>query len=111
MPTAPHGTSMAAASGLLQRIDRQIRPIPEVASVFGKMGRADTATDPAPMGMAETVVMLKPRAQWRPGLSRDDLIRELDEKVRIPGMPNLWWMPVQTRTEMQSTGIRSPLGI
>jgi copper/silver efflux system protein len=92
-------------------MDREIRTVPEVASVFGKMGRADTATDPAPMGMAETVVMLKPRAQWRPGLSRDDLIRELDEKVRIPGMPNLWWMPIQTRTEMLSTGIRSPLGI
>jgi Cu(I)/Ag(I) efflux system membrane protein CusA/SilA len=111
MPTAPHGMSMAEASRVLQQMDREIRTVPEVASVFGKMGRADTATDPAPMGMAETVVMLKPRAQWRPGLSRDDLIRELDEKIRIPGMPNLWWMPIQTRTEMLSTGIRSPLGI
>ena len=111
MPTAPHGMSMAEASRVLQRMDREIRAVPEVASVFGKMGRADTATDPAPMGMAETVVMLKPRAHWRPGVSRDDVIRELDEKVRIPGMPNLWWMPIQTRTEMLSTGIRSPLGI
>ena len=111
MPTAPHGMSMAEASRVLQLMDREIRTVPEVASVFGKMGRADTATDPAPMGMAETVVMLKPRAQWRPGLSREDLIRELDAKIRIPGMPNLWWMPIQTRTEMLSTGIRSPLGI
>ncbi|MGH9885782.1 MAG: efflux RND transporter permease subunit, partial [bacterium] len=111
MPTAPHGMSMAEASRVLQRMDREIRTLPEVASVFVKMGRADTATDPAPMGMAETVVMLRPRSQWRPGLSREDLIRELDEKIRIPGMPNLWWMPIQTRTEMLSTGIRSPLGI
>jgi copper/silver efflux system protein len=111
MPTAPHGMSMTEAARVLQRMDREIRAVPEVASVFGKMGRADTATDPAPMGMAETVVMLKPRAQWRPGVSRDDLIRELDQKLRIPGMPNLWWMPIQTRTEMLSTGIRSPLGI
>src|SRR6185369_14983995 len=111
MPTAPHGMSMTEASRVLQRMDHELRKVPEVASVFGKFGRADTATDPAPMGMAETVLLLKPRSQWRPGLSRDDLIRELDEKVRFPGMPNLWWMPIQTRTEMLSTGIRSPLGI
>ena len=111
MPTAPHGMSMTEASRVLQRMDHELRKVPEVASVFGKIGRADTATDPAPMGMAETVLMLKPRSQWRPGLSRDDLIRELDDKLRFPGMPNLWWMPIQTRTEMQSTGIRSPLGI
>jgi copper/silver efflux system protein len=111
MPTAPHGMAMPEASRVLQRMDYELRKIPEVASVFGKIGRADTATDPAPMGMAETVLLLKPRSQWRPGLSRDDLIRELDDKVRFPGMPNLWWMPIQTRTEMLSTGIRSPLGI
>jgi Cu(I)/Ag(I) efflux system membrane protein CusA/SilA len=111
MPTAPHGMSMTEASRVLQRMDHDLRKIPEVASVFGKLGRADTATDPAPMGMAETVLLLKPRSEWRPGLSREDLIKELDEKVRFPGMPNLWWMPIQTRTEMLSTGIRSPLGI
>jgi Cu(I)/Ag(I) efflux system membrane protein CusA/SilA len=107
MPTAPHGMAMAEASRVLQRMDLELRKVPEVASVFGKIGRADTATDPAPMGMAETVLLLKPRSEWRPGLSRDDLIRELDDKVRFPGMPNLWWMPIQTRTEMLSTGIRS----
>src|SRR4051812_22580960 len=94
MPTAPHGMSMADASRVLQRMDYELRKVPEIASVFGKIGRADTATDPAPMGMAETVLLLKPRSEWRPGLSREDLIRELDEKVRFPGMPNLWWMPI-----------------
>ncbi|HTE50175.1 MAG TPA: CusA/CzcA family heavy metal efflux RND transporter [Kofleriaceae bacterium] len=111
MPTAPHGISMAEASRVLQRMDRQLRQFPEVVSVFGKMGRAETATDPAPMGMAETLVVLKPRSEWRDGLTWDDLIREMDEQVRYPGMPNIWWMPIQTRTEMLSTGVRSPLGI
>jgi copper/silver efflux system protein len=111
MPTAPHGMSMAEASRVLQRMDRELRQIPEVASVFGKIGRAETATDPAPMGMAETVVLLKPRSAWRPGLSREDLMAELDERLRFPGMPNVWWMPIQTRVEMLATGIRSPLGI
>jgi len=111
MPTAPHGVSMAEASQVLQRMDRQLREFPEVVSVFGKMGRADTATDPAPMSMAETLVVLKPRSAWRAGLTWDGLIAELDRKVRYPGMPNLWWMPIQTRTEMLATGVRSPLGI
>ncbi|MFW6175261.1 MAG: efflux RND transporter permease subunit, partial [Acidobacteriota bacterium] len=75
------------------------------------MGRAETPTDPAPIGMVETVVVLKPREEWRPGLTWDDLIAEMDEELRYPGMPNIWWMPIQTRTEMLSTGIRSPLGI
>jgi Cu(I)/Ag(I) efflux system membrane protein CusA/SilA len=92
-------------------MDRELKSFPEVASVFGKMGRAETATDPAPIGMVETVVVLKPREQWRPGLTWDALLREMDRKLRYPGMPGIWWMPIQTRTEMLSTGIRSPLGI
>ncbi len=111
MPTAPHGISMAEAARVVQRIDRDLRQFPEVASVFGKMGRAETATDPAPMSMAEILVVLKPRSEWRDGLTWDDLIREMDRKVRYPGMPNVWWMPIQTRTEMLATGVRSPLGI
>jgi Cu(I)/Ag(I) efflux system membrane protein CusA/SilA len=82
-----------------------------VVSVFGKMGRAETATDPAPIGMVETVIVLKPREEWRDGLTWDGLIAEMDSKLSYPGMPNIWWMPIQTRTEMLSTGIRSPLGI
>jgi Cu(I)/Ag(I) efflux system membrane protein CusA/SilA len=111
MPTAPHGMSMAEASRVLQRMDLQLRRFPEVVSVFGKMGRADTATDPAPMGMAETLVVLKPRSEWREGLTWDDLLREMDAALRYPGMPNVWWMPIQTRTEMLTTGVRAPLGI
>jgi Cu(I)/Ag(I) efflux system membrane protein CusA/SilA len=111
MPTAPPGMSVPEASRLLQIMDAKLKSVPEVERVFGKMGRAETATDPAPIGMAETVVLLKPRDQWRPGMTWESLIDELDRTVQIPGMPNLWWMPVQTRTEMQATGIRSPLGI
>ncbi|HWM88325.1 MAG TPA: CusA/CzcA family heavy metal efflux RND transporter, partial [Kofleriaceae bacterium] len=111
MPTAPHGMTMTEASRVLQRMDRQLRQFPEVVSVFGKMGRAETATDPAPMGMAETLVVLKPRSEWREGLTWDDLLREMDAVVRYPGMPNVWWMPIQTRTEMLATGVRAPLGI
>ncbi len=111
MPTAPPGMSITEASRILQSIDRQLAQFPEVERVFGKMGRARSATDPAPIGMVETVVMLKPRDQWRPGLTWDDLISEMDQELRYPGMPNIWWMPIQTRTEMLSTGIRSQLGI
>ncbi|MGH9160662.1 MAG: efflux RND transporter permease subunit [Vicinamibacteraceae bacterium] len=111
MPTAPPGMSSGEAIQVLQSMDRQLATFPEVVSVFGKMGRARTATDPAPIGMVETVVVLKPREEWRPGLTWDALIAEMDEKLRYPGMPNIWWMPIQTRTEMLSTGIRAPLGI
>ncbi len=111
MPTAPPGMSVAEATRVLQITDREIAKVPEVESVFGKAGRAETPTDPAPLSMFETVIVLRPKDQWRPGLEWDDLVRELDEKVRIPGMPNAWWMPIQTRIEMLSTGIRSPLGI
>ncbi len=111
MPTAPPGMSVAEATRVLQFMDRKILEVPEVERVFGKAGRAETATDPAPLSMFETVIQLKPRDQWRKGLTWDGLIEELDETVRVPGMPNLWWMPIQTRTEMLATGIRSQLGI
>ncbi len=111
MPTAPPGMSVPEASRILQAMDRRLASFPEVERVFGKMGRAETPTDSAPIGMVETVVMLKPKDQWRKGLTWEGLIREMDEKLRYPGMPNIWWMPIQTRTEMLATGIRSPLGI
>jgi Cu(I)/Ag(I) efflux system membrane protein CusA/SilA len=111
MPTAPPGMSENEASVILQSMDRELKTFPEVVTVFGKMGRAESATDPAPLGMAEVTVVLKPRSAWRPGLTWDALIKEMDEKLRYPGMPNVWWMPVQTRTEMLATGVKSPLGI
>jgi Cu(I)/Ag(I) efflux system membrane protein CusA/SilA len=111
MPTAPPGMSENESAVLLQAMDRELKKFPEVVSVFGKQGRAETATDPAPLGMAEVTVVLKPRAQWRPGLTWDDLLKQMDEKLHFPGMPNVWWMPIQTRTEMLATGVRSPLGI
>ena len=111
MPTAPPGMSENEASVILQSMDRELKKFPEVVSVFGKMGRSETATDPAPLGMAEITVVLKPRAEWRPGVIWDALIQEMDRKLHYPGMPNVWWMPVQTRTEMLATGVKSPLGI
>ncbi len=111
MPTAPPGMAVAEAARVLEAMDRELRTIPEVERVFGKIGRADTPTDPAPLSMVETVIQLAPRERWRPGLDWDALVEELDEKVRFPGMPNLWWMPIQTRTEMLATGVRSPLGV
>jgi Cu(I)/Ag(I) efflux system membrane protein CusA/SilA len=92
-------------------MDRQLKQFPEVERVFGKIGRSTSPTDPAPLSMVETVITLKPKDQWRDGLTWDDLIAEMDEKLRYPGMPNIWWMPIQTRTEMLATGIRSALGI
>jgi Cu(I)/Ag(I) efflux system membrane protein CusA/SilA len=111
MPTAPPGMSENEAAVALQAMDRELKKFPEVVSVFGKEGRVESATDPAPLGMAEITVVLKPRAQWRKGVTWDGLIREMDEKLHFPGMPNVWWMPIQTRTEMLATGVRSPLGI
>ncbi|HVR45001.1 MAG TPA: CusA/CzcA family heavy metal efflux RND transporter [Thermoanaerobaculia bacterium] len=111
MPTAPPGMSLTEASNILQQMDRELKEFPEVASVFGKIGRARSATDPAPIGMVETTVVLHPREQWREGMTWDALIREMDQKIQYPGMPNIWWMPIQTRTEMLATGVRSPLGI
>jgi Cu(I)/Ag(I) efflux system membrane protein CusA/SilA len=111
MPTAPPGMSENEASVILGSMDRELKKFPEVVSVFGKMGRAETATDPAPLGMAEVTVVLKPRGEWRPGLTWGGLIKEMDEKLHYPGMPNVWWMPIQTRSEMLATGVKSPLGI
>jgi Cu(I)/Ag(I) efflux system membrane protein CusA/SilA len=111
MPTAPPGMSENESSVVLQAMDRELKRFPEVVSVFGKEGRAETPTDPAPLGMAEVTVVLKPREQWRPGVTWDALRKEMDEKLRFPGMTNVWWMPIQTRTEMLATGVRSPLGI
>ncbi len=111
MPSAPPGISESQAVDVLQRIDAAIASVPEVASVYGKMGRADTATDPAPLGMAEVVITLHPEHTWRAGMSWDGLVAELDARLDVPGLPNAWWMPVRTRLEMLSTGLRSPLGI
>ncbi|MBK7951410.1 MAG: efflux RND transporter permease subunit [Deltaproteobacteria bacterium] len=111
MPAAPEGISMTEAQAVLQRMDRALAAVPEVARVFGKIGRAETATDPAPLSMVETVIELAPRSRWRPGLTPDALVRELDAKLDFPGFRNLFWMPIQTRTEMLATGFRSPLGL
>jgi Cu(I)/Ag(I) efflux system membrane protein CusA/SilA len=111
MPTSLPGMSIKQASAILQRQDRLLKEFPEVDQVMGKMGRARTATDPAPLNMGETLVTLKPQEDWRPGMTWDTLIAEMDQKVKFPGMPNIWWMPIQTRTEMLATGIRSSVGI
>jgi Cu(I)/Ag(I) efflux system membrane protein CusA/SilA len=111
MPTAPPGMSMTEAAAVVQRMDQELMEFPEVARVFGKVGRADTPTDPAGLEMVEAVITLKPRSEWRPGMTRERLVQEMDEMLRYPGMPNLFWMPIQTRTEMLATGIRSQLGI
>jgi Cu(I)/Ag(I) efflux system membrane protein CusA/SilA len=111
MPTALPGMSITQARAAIQTQDRMIKQFPEVATVFGKAGRAETPTDPAPLNMFETVVTLKPESEWRPGMTWDKLLDEMDRTIRFPGMPNIWWMPIQTRTEMLATGIRSVLGI
>ena len=111
MPTAPPGMSETESASVLQNMDRRIREVPEVESVFGKIGRARTATDPAPPGMVETTIQLKPEREWRKGVTWEGIVSELDRRVRFPGMPNLWWMPVQTRNEMLSTGVRSPVAV
>src|SRR5439155_4351002 len=99
------------ATTVLQQMDRQLKAIPEVATVFGKGGRARSATDPAPLSMFETVVTLRPESQWRPGMTWERLIGEMDRTLRYPGMPNIWWMPIQTRNEMLATGVRSAVGV
>jgi Cu(I)/Ag(I) efflux system membrane protein CusA/SilA len=111
MPTAPPGMSISEATRILQSMDQELKKLPEVVSVFGKAGRAESPTDPAPLSMFETTVVLKPKSEWRQGLTWEALIQEMDEKLQYPGMPNIFWMPIQTRTEMLATGIRSPLGI
>ena len=111
MPTAPPGMSENESAVVLQAMDRELKKFPEVESVFGKEGRSRSATDPAPLGMAEVIIALKPREKWRPGVTWDALLKEMDAKLHFPGMPNVWWMPIQTRTEMLATGVRTPLGI
>lgn len=111
MPTALPGLSAGKAAQLLQQTDRMIRTVPEVASVFGKAGHAETATDPAPIEMQETTVQLKPREQWRPGMTPEGIIDELDRAVRMPGLTNLWVPPIRNRLDMLATGIKSSIGI
>jgi Cu(I)/Ag(I) efflux system membrane protein CusA/SilA len=111
MPSALPGLGAGKASELLQQTDALIKSIPEVASVFGKAGRAETATDPAPLEMFETTIQLKPRDQWRPGMTMDALVAELDRTVRVPGLSNLWVPPIRNRIDMLATGIKSPVGI
>jgi Cu(I)/Ag(I) efflux system membrane protein CusA/SilA len=111
MPSTFPGISIGKAQELLQQTDKLIRTVPEVDRVFGKIGRADTATDPAPLTMIETTIRLKPEDEWRPGLTLEQLIEELDARVDVPGVTNAWIMPIRTRIDMLSTGIKTPVGI
>ena len=111
MPTTDPGISITKARQLLQQTDRIIASFPEVERVFGKVGRADTATDPAPLSMIETTIMLKPETQWRPGMTREGLVAALNDAIQFPGLTNAWTMPIRTRIDMLSTGIRTPIGV
>ncbi len=111
MPTTLPGASITTANQMLQVQDKIIKSFPEVESVFGKAGRANSATDPAPIEMFETVINLKPEKNWRPGMTVEKLIDELDKAVKMPGVSNAWTMPIKARTDMLSTGIRTPVGI
>jgi len=111
MPTTLPGLSPGKAQQLLQQTDRLLKTVPEVESVFGKAGRAETATDPAPLSMFETVIQLKPKSQWRPGMTTKKLIREMAALVKFPGLSNVFVMPIKTRIDMLTTGIRTPVGI
>jgi Cu(I)/Ag(I) efflux system membrane protein CusA/SilA len=111
MPTALPGISIGQASQLLQEQDRIIRTFPEVDTAFGAVGRSDSATDNAPLDMYDTTVMLKPRSQWRPGMTYEKLIQEMDAKLQFPGLSNTWTMPVENRLDMELTGIKTPLGM
>ncbi|PTB89482.1 CusA/CzcA family heavy metal efflux RND transporter [Pseudidiomarina aestuarii] len=111
MPTTLPGISPATVSQLLQKTDRLIAQVPEVERVFGKAGRADTATDPAPLTMLETTIQLKPEAEWRDGVTIQDIIAELDATVQVPGITNAWVQPIKTRIDMLSTGLKTPLGL
>ncbi len=111
MPTALPGISIGQASQLLQEQDKIIRTFPEVETVFGSIGRSDSATDNAPLDMYDTTLMLKPRSQWRPGMTYEKLIQEMDAKLQFPGLSNTWTMPVQNRLDMELTGIKTPLGL
>lgn len=111
MPTALPGLSASKASELLQVTDRIIKTVPEVKTVFGKAGRADTATDPAPLEMFETMIQLKPKSEWRPGMTMETIIEELDSKLRIPGLANVFVQPIRNRIDMLATGIKTPVGV
>jgi len=111
MPTTLPGVSIGEAQQLLQQTDRMIRTVPEVARVFGKVGSAETATDPAPLSMLETVIQLKPKSEWRPGLTLERLKTELDAAVRVPGLTNAWVPPIKARIDMLATGIKTPVGV
>jgi Cu(I)/Ag(I) efflux system membrane protein CusA/SilA len=111
MPATLPGLSVTKAAEIMQTQNKIIKSFPEVASVFGKAGRANTATDPAPMEMFETVINLKPESEWRPGMTIDKIISELDKAVQLPGVSNAWTMPIKARIDMLSTGIRTPIGI
>ncbi|MEO9904629.1 MAG: efflux RND transporter permease subunit [Nisaea sp.] len=111
MPSALPGLSPGQASALLQRTDRLIKSVPEVETVFGKAGRADTATDPAPLTMFETTIQFKPRDEWREGMTPDMLVEELDRVVQVPGLANVWVPPIRNRIDMLATGIKSPIGV
>jgi Cu(I)/Ag(I) efflux system membrane protein CusA/SilA len=111
MPSALPGLSAAKAGQLLQQTDRMIKTVPEVDSVFGKAGRAESATDPAPLEMFETTIRFKPRDQWRPGMTPDKLVAELDARVKVPGLTNVWVPPIRNRIDMLATGIKSPIGV
>ncbi|MGD2127690.1 MAG: efflux RND transporter permease subunit [Lysobacterales bacterium] len=111
MPTTFPGISIGKAQQLLQQTDKLIRSVPEVKTVFGKIGRAETATDPAPLTMIETVIQLKPREEWREGMDIDDIKRELNERVNLPGLTNAWVWPIKTRIDMLATGIKTPVGV
>ncbi len=111
MPTTFPGISITKAKELLQQTDRIIRTFPEVEKVFGKIGRAETATDPAPLSMLETTITLKPEEEWRPGMTQGKLVEELNAAIRFPGLTNAWTMPIKTRIDMLATGIKTPVGI
>jgi copper/silver efflux system protein len=111
MPSALPGLSAGKAAELLQQTDRLIKTVPEVVSVYGKAGRAETATDPAPLEMFETTIQFKPREQWRPGMTQDKLVEELDRIVKVPGLANIWVPPIRNRIDMLATGIKSPVGV
>ena len=111
MPSALPGIAAGKVAELLQQTDRMIKTVPEVASVFGKAGRAETATDPAPLEMFETTIQFRPRDQWRPGMTPDKLVEELDRIVKVPGLSNIWVPPIRNRIDMLATGIKSPVGV
>ena len=111
MPSALPGISAGKVTELLQQTDRLIKTVPEVARVFGKAGRAETATDPAPLEMFETTIQFKPRDQWRAGMTPEKLVEELDRTVRVPGLSNIWVPPIRNRIDMLATGIKSPVGV